>query len=146
MLSIERGTRIMFFFKIVLLLTWLITLLISLFLFLKMVKTSWDDAIIEIIEIMSSLLTTLTNIFHQPRLLMLLIFVKLSNHRRHRWSIIIIINFNWCPSNKETLIHVMWDCPDATHVWIRYVPSNKMTHFYSFRAGIGYPTTSKKIL
>jgi len=35
-----------------------------------------------------------------------------------------------CDKDDETTIHVLMDCPLATQIWIRLVPSNQISNFF----------------
>lgn len=68
----------------------------------------------------------------------------LTKYKRHKWNTTIHDESNWCMDTEETLVHMIWDCPYVTHVYIRLVPSKKMPSF-TFFTGIKSCTISKKI-
>ncbi|CAJ2637065.1 unnamed protein product [Trifolium pratense] len=55
----------------------------------------------------------------------------LTNYRRSRWGIGISPLCNICGAADETVIHVLRDCISATQVWLRLVPSNQSSNFFS---------------
>jgi len=56
----------------------------------------------------------------------------LTNYRRSRWGVGISPTCPCCGSEDETTLHVLRDCNYATQVWIRLVPSDCITDFFSF--------------
>lgn len=56
----------------------------------------------------------------------------LTNVRRSKWGMGISLTCTSCGSHNETTLHVLRDCVHATQVWLRLVPSNFITSFFSF--------------
>jgi hypothetical protein len=56
----------------------------------------------------------------------------LTNARRSKWGVGISPTCSSCMREDETTLHVLRDCVHATRVWIRLVPSNYITNFFSF--------------
>ncbi|CAJ2627891.1 unnamed protein product [Trifolium pratense] len=56
----------------------------------------------------------------------------LTNARRSKWGVGISPTCVSCMREDETTLHVLRDCVHATRVWIRLVPSNYITNFFSF--------------
>jgi len=56
----------------------------------------------------------------------------LTNYRRSKWGVGISPTCPCCAKEDETVIHVLRDCVHATQVWLRLVPSNYITNFFSF--------------
>ena len=56
----------------------------------------------------------------------------LTNVRRSKWEVGISPTCTSCGSHDENTLHVLRDCVHATHVWLRLVPSNFITSFFSF--------------
>jgi len=56
----------------------------------------------------------------------------LTNYRRSKWGVGISLMCSGCDRDNETTLHVLRDCPKATQIWIRLVPSNYITNFFSF--------------
>jgi ribonuclease HI len=56
----------------------------------------------------------------------------LTNFRRSKWGVGISPLCTRCGRDDETTIHVLRDCVYATQVWLRLVPSNFMTDFFTF--------------
>jgi ribonuclease HI len=55
----------------------------------------------------------------------------LTNFRRSKWGVGASPTCSRCDGVNETTIHVLRDCPAAIQTWIRLVPSNQITNFFS---------------
>ncbi|CAJ2647032.1 unnamed protein product [Trifolium pratense] len=55
----------------------------------------------------------------------------LTNYWRSKWGVGISPMCPDCDRDNETTLHVLRDCPKATQIWIRLVPSNQITNFFS---------------
>ncbi|GAU42748.1 hypothetical protein TSUD_77850 [Trifolium subterraneum] len=55
----------------------------------------------------------------------------LTNYRRSKWGVGVSPLCSACDKDNETTIHVLRDCPLATQIWIRLVPSNQISNFFS---------------
>ncbi|CAJ2669949.1 unnamed protein product [Trifolium pratense] len=55
----------------------------------------------------------------------------LTNYRRSKWGVGASPTCSACDRDNETTIHVLRDCPIATQTWIRLVPSNNISNFFS---------------
>ncbi|PNX68691.1 ribonuclease H, partial [Trifolium pratense] len=56
----------------------------------------------------------------------------LTNAGRSKWGVGISPTCASCVREDETTLHVLRDCVHATRVWVRLVPSNYITIFFSF--------------
>lgn len=56
----------------------------------------------------------------------------LTNYRRSRWGTGVSATCPCCGNADETVLHVLRDCRPASQVWIRLVPSDWITNFFSF--------------
>jgi len=62
----------------------------------------------------------------------------LTDYCRSKWGVGASPICSGCDKDVETTIHVLRDCPLATQIWIRLVPSNQISNFFSsFDAGTG---------
>ena len=52
--------------------------------------------------------------------------------RRSKWGVGILPTCTSCGRHDETTLRVLRDCVQATQVWLRLVPSNFITSFFSF--------------
>jgi len=80
----------------------------------------------------------------------------LTNFRRSKWRVGISPLCTRCGRDDEITIHVLCECVYATQVWLRLVPSNFITDFFTFdcrnwifnnisKQGIGGHSTNWKI-
>ena len=56
----------------------------------------------------------------------------LTNYSRSRWGTGVSATCPCCGNVDETVLHVLRDCRSASQVWIRLVPSDWITNFFSF--------------
>jgi len=54
----------------------------------------------------------------------------LTNYCRSKWGVGASPICSGCDKDDETIIHVLKDCPLATQIWIRLVPSNQISNFF----------------